>query len=92
MLAGLGWQVFTITLFFTLCGEFAYRCVKNKDRYGPENAALRRTFMFKGFLFALGFATLLIYIRCIYRLVEMSEGWRGPLMVNERYFLILEGL
>ena len=44
------------------------------------------------FSWALGFATLTILIRCIYRLPEMAGGWGNPRMRNETQFLILDGM
>lgn len=37
-------------------------------------------------------ATVLIYIRSIYRVVEMAVGWNGTLMYHEAYFLTFETL
>lgn len=35
-------------------------------------------------------STLLIYVRSIYRVVELSEGWNGTLMYHEVYLMTLE--
>ncbi|KAF3931425.1 hypothetical protein ABW19_dt0202265 [Dactylella cylindrospora] len=91
-IAGLAWQVFTMTLFMALCAEFAWRCYKNRSSFDATQASLRSSWKFKGFLIALGVATLFIYIRCVYRVAEMAEGWGEGLMANETYFLVLEGL
>ncbi|EWC44263.1 hypothetical protein DRE_01089 [Drechslerella stenobrocha 248] len=92
MIAGLAWQVVTMTLFMALCAEFAYRCYKHKHLFDVSQASLRSSKKFRYFLVALGVATLLIYIRCVYRVAELAEGWNGPLMLSETYFLVLEGL
>ncbi|KAK9473432.1 RTA1 like protein-domain-containing protein [Dipodascopsis tothii] len=37
-------------------------------------------------------ATVLIFVRSIYRVVELGEGWAGTLMVTEVYFLSMDTL
>ncbi|KAF3920450.1 hypothetical protein ABW20_dc0105213 [Dactylellina cionopaga] len=91
-IAGLAWQVFTMTLFMALCAEFAWRCYQRRGSFDSTQAGLRESKSFKYFLFALGGATVFIYIRCVYRVAELTDGWGGRLMVNETYFLTLEGL
>jgi hypothetical protein len=36
--------------------------------------------------------TLMIYIRCIYRTVELLGGWSGYIITHEVYFACLDGL
>lgn len=43
-------------------------------------------------LSALCFATLVIFIRSIFRAVELLDGWTGPLVKNEKLFIALDGL
>lgn len=33
-----------------------------------------------------------IYIRSVYRTVELLQGWRGYLITHERYFIVLDGV
>ena len=40
----------------------------------------------------MGTATLLIFTRCIYRSVEMSQGWDGALAHNQETFLVFESI
>ena len=46
----------------------------------------------KVFLGALSSAILLILARCAFRVDELSEGYDGPLVANERLFIGLEGV
>ena len=46
---------------------------------------------FKIFAGFLALATLLILIRCAYRIDELSDGYNGPLIHNEGLFIALEG-
>lgn len=40
----------------------------------------------------MGTATVLIFVRCIYRAIEMSQGWSGALARNQDTFLIFESI
>jgi hypothetical protein len=41
---------------------------------------------------AMVFSTILIFIRSIYRTIELLEGWTGPIISNEMLFCVLDGL
>lgn len=47
---------------------------------------------FRYFTFAMSFAVLTIFTRCVYRLCELAEGWSGYLITHEWYFIILDAL
>lgn len=51
---------------------------------------IRWTFHY--FSLAITFATMVVFTRCCYRLAELSEGWRGNLIMHEWYFIILDAL
>ncbi|KAL6710472.1 Mitochondrial import inner membrane translocase subunit Tim17-A [Coniothyrium glycines] len=97
MIAGLSIQVFTLLIFIILALDFAMRTYRRTSRLGSENALdsthaeLRRSHTFKGFLVALSFSTLCIFTRCVYRVAELSEGWKGKLILTQKYFIGLEG-
>ena len=57
----------------------------------PAHAKLRASWTFRAFLGALALATLCIFIRSIYRVAELSEGWEGALIKNQKLFIGLEG-
>jgi hypothetical protein len=40
---------------------------------------------------ALCFATLCIFTRSVYRVAELSDGWKGRLISTQSYFIGLEG-
>jgi hypothetical protein len=92
MLAGLGFQVFTLVLFMLLCAEYAYRVKNTTQSFDVTHAKLRSSKKFRGFLAALSLATILIFIRSIYRVIEMAQGWDGELTKNETLFFVLEGV
>lgn len=97
MVAGLAFQVFTLGVFILLCTDFAFTTMRNTREVGADealdasHAKLRASMKFKGFLVALAIATICIFIRSIYRVIELSQGWEGELIKNQTYFIVLEG-
>ncbi|MCJ1366877.1 hypothetical protein MMC16_006008 [Acarospora aff. strigata] len=92
MLAGLGLQVASLTLFIILAGEFAWRVLHTKHNLNPVYADLRASKVFKFFLLGLGVSTITIFVRCIYRVAELSAGFDGKLANDaEAAYMILEG-
>jgi hypothetical protein len=88
-LAGLSFQVFTLTAFICLATDYAIRFVKAK-RAEKEQVVLSGKFkVFVGFL---SFAILCILVRCVYRIDELSNGYNGPLIHKEGLFIGLEGV
>ncbi|KAL9622429.1 MAG: hypothetical protein Q9160_003274 [Pyrenula sp. 1 TL-2023] len=85
-IAGLSFQVFTLVVFLGLAGDYAVRYWRSstKKRVLPKE--------FKIFVCFLSLAFLLILVRCIYRIDELSEGYSGPLIHNEGLFIALEGV
>jgi len=53
MLAGLGIQVVSMSLFIALCGEFAWKVSHNKHDLEPAHADLRASKLWKFFLFGM---------------------------------------
>ncbi|RPA97967.1 RTA1-domain-containing protein [Choiromyces venosus 120613-1] len=92
MLAGLGFQVFTLVLFICLCAEYAYRVKTSTQEFDATHAKLRASRKFRAFLIALSLSTILILIRSIYRVIEMAQGWSGALIKNQTLFFVLEGI
>lgn len=97
MVAGLAFQVITLFVFILLSADFAFRTLRRYKQLGSADAfdqaheSLRKSKRFRGFLFALAFATLCIFTRSVYRVAELSEGWEGHLIKTQKYFIGLEG-
>ena len=96
MVAGLAFQVLTLAVFMALCADFAIRTLRRMREMGdaaldPTNVKLRGSIMFRSFIAGLAFATLCIFIRSVYRVAELSEGWEGSLIKNQYTFIGLEG-
>jgi len=92
MVAGVAWQVVSLGIFALLCAEFGLRVRRARnDDLDPRFREVRTAKNFKAFHFALGFASLAIFIRSIFRCVELSEGFDGKLANDEVTYMILEG-
>jgi len=100
MVAGLSFQVLTLGVFMALCLDFAHRTYTRHRDLGAMNAldqspvfvSLRNSRRFKGFLFALTIATICIFWRSVYRVVELGEGWTGNLIRKQWLFVGFEGV
>ncbi|KAK2590953.1 hypothetical protein QQS21_011372 [Conoideocrella luteorostrata] len=79
LLGGLAWQVFSIGVFIILGVSFVWRA-RHQIR---KNSLVTFTATFS-------IATLLIYMRTIFRLAETAEGLMSTLQTNEVYFACLE--
>lgn len=90
MVAGLSFQVASMTLFILLASEYVWRVRRIE---GKEVSRLpvskNKLWLFVAFF---SLAVTGIFIRCIYRVIELSEGWEGDLIQNERIFIVLEGV
>lgn len=97
MVAGLAFQVFTLLIFMVLCLDFALKTLRRLRTMGdaaldPRHSQLRQRLTFRVFLVALSLATLCIFIRSVYRVAELGEGWQGALIKNQNLFIGLEGV
>ncbi|KPM42163.1 hypothetical protein AK830_g4430 [Neonectria ditissima] len=92
MVAGLVFQVVSLLIFMGLCLEFVFRLRKTSESAKDERfVELRGTNKFLWFQYALGAAVVLIFIRSVYRVAELQQGFNGPIANDEVSFMILEG-
>lgn len=90
MMAGLSFQVFSLVLFATATADYYFLVRKNyRNGAPPPKGAHPRI---KWFFLALTLAYTCIMIRCIYRVIELSDGWNSALMKDEVLYVILEGM
>jgi hypothetical protein len=97
MVAGLAFQVFTILVFQLFWYYFFWKVYKSYKKNGdsefnPQFTHIRERGYLVYFMVAVSVAVVLIFVRSIYRLAELSKGWSSNLAVDEIYFMILEGL
>ncbi|KAI9375886.1 RTA1 like protein-domain-containing protein [Aspergillus egyptiacus] len=91
MIAGLAWQVVSLGIFTALSTCFYLRVRKAASTdFNPDFAGLRSTRYFKGSLWGFGVATIAIFVRSVYRCLELREGFDGELANDEVTFMILE--
>jgi hypothetical protein len=83
MVAGICFQMLTMSIYVLLVVIYIFRVSK---------ADVKLTEKIKVFLFGMGIITLMIFIRCIYRTVELLGGWSGYIITHEVYFACLDGL
>ncbi|RSL51444.1 hypothetical protein CEP54_011403 [Fusarium duplospermum] len=92
LVAGLSIQVACLFAFSACSLEFFWRVRRNTELRNPEFADLVQSKKFKMFLFALFGATACLFIRTVFRSVELSEGFAGKLANQEIEFMILDGV
>ncbi|OUM53079.1 hypothetical protein BVG19_g2328 [[Candida] boidinii] len=98
MVGGLIIQVISMTVFLFFWLDFLY-CLKKARKHGSEREVfeeryyeIRHKKLFVPFLYFYTAATIFVYIRSIYRVAELSEGWTGYLITNEVYVFVLDGM
>ncbi|SGZ48287.1 CIC11C00000005656 [Sungouiella intermedia] len=67
-----------------------YRDTELDRFYNPKYASIRARRLIHYYPAAISLAVLLIYIRCIYRVVELEEGFTGYLISHEVYLMTLD--
>jgi hypothetical protein len=77
--------------------DFAIRISRRNNKLDgatvdPKFSTLRSSIRFRGFIAALAIATVCIFVRSVYRVAELSEGWMGYLIKQQGLFIGLEGV
>lgn len=85
MEGGIVFQLATMTLFGVLLVDFARRLQSRK--FGLRDAVTRNLKLVLGAIFL---SFVVIYIRSVYRTIELAQGWRGHLITHEVYFIALD--
>ncbi len=93
MVAGLSFQVASMAFFILLASEYLLRVKRLDKKAGSRfhGLPISRTRLS---IFAMFFSLAItcIFVRCIYRVIELSEGWEGTLIHNQTDFIVLEGV
>ncbi|GMG26162.1 unnamed protein product [Ambrosiozyma monospora] len=97
MVVGLAFQVAAMSLFQYFWYDFLYHCYReyklnHGSGFNPDYQHVRDGKYFIHFLVVICVAVLLVFIRSIYRLIELIEGFTGTLASVEIYFMLLEAL
>ncbi|KIK35477.1 hypothetical protein CY34DRAFT_812101 [Suillus luteus UH-Slu-Lm8-n1] len=97
MLGGIAAQLFAIVIYVALAAETLLRLRYNMPfRYVDQPRILEKgqpavSKKLQLMLFGMALCTLCIFIRSVYRTVELANGWAGPVISTERYFDWLDG-
>ncbi|KAJ5116661.1 RTA1-domain-containing protein [Penicillium angulare] len=86
MVAGIIFQLVSISIFVFFAVDFLRRA----SRLGMLKSGMKGPLT--PLLAAMITSVLVIYIRSIYRTVELVQGWSGYLITHEIYFIILDGV
>ncbi|OSX62459.1 hypothetical protein POSPLADRAFT_1046756 [Postia placenta MAD-698-R-SB12] len=94
MLIGIVIQMFGITVYMALAAEFILRYLYDRPVRASGDRPLA-AFSFdrkhKLMLAGLTFSSICIYIRSVYRTIELANGWTGYIIHTQRYFDWLDG-
>ena len=80
MIAGVIFQVVILVFFGYFLVEYAIRTHRRRDQLSAESLQLFHSTSFRCFMFAIAVAYLGIFIRCVYRIPELTGGWRSELV------------
>lgn len=89
MIAGIVFQLLVILVFGTLAGEFVYRFLNDRALSKHSGSVSKRGYLDGRRKLALGaitFTMVVLAIRAIYRVIELSQGWRSSIMHTQWLF------
>ncbi|KAF8212657.1 RTA1-domain-containing protein [Mycena galopus ATCC 62051] len=95
MLVGIVFQMVTITAYVFCASEFLLRYIKNRPlgrvaaSVPDVTTPLSRNM--QTLIGALVFNTTCLFIRAVYRVIELSDGWTGRIIHTQVYFNVLDG-
>lgn len=79
-------------MLFNTKSAYAHRTTYLEPYYNPQFAKIRTRKLFYWFPLAMTIAVVAVYIRCIYRVVELAQGFSGYLITHEVYIMVLDAL
>ncbi|KAG1873925.1 RTA1 like protein-domain-containing protein [Suillus subluteus] len=97
MLGGIAAQLFAIVVYVTMAVEILLHFKHNAPfRYVEQSRIFEKgsrtvSKKLRLMLCGMAFCTLCVFIRSVYRTVELANGWDGPVISTERYFDWLDG-
>jgi len=95
MLGGIIFQMIAVTFYMILAVEFIVRYVNDKPFQRANNQPPTGNYFLdknmKTMLSGLAISSVLIYIRSMYRVVELADGWSGTIITTEWYFNVFDG-
>lgn len=88
MVAGIVFQLFTMTLFGGFGADFLWRVLGG--RRAGAGGGFQVTRGMKLVFAAIFVSFLMIYVRSIYRTIELLQGWHGYILTHEGFFIGLD--
>lgn len=92
MMAGISWQVITLFVFGILVADYAWRAYRGRNSFTQATVNLLSSLNFRIFASSIILSFLVIFIRCVFRIAEMANGWANPIMQDEVDFIVLDGV
>ncbi|KAI4719448.1 parasitic phase-specific protein PSP-1 [Aureobasidium sp. EXF-10727] len=92
MIAGLSSQVVTLAIFAVLAGIFFLRVARAREMLTPTAGYLWQAMSFRLFIGFAVTAFILVFVRCVYRIAELKDGWGSPIMRREGEFIVLDSV
>ncbi|ODV80681.1 RTA1-domain-containing protein [Suhomyces tanzawaensis NRRL Y-17324] len=77
---------------FNTKGAHAYKQTHLDQYYNAKFADVRQRRLVPYFPLALTVSVVIVYIRCVYRVVELAQGFDGYLVTHEVYLMVLDAL
>lgn len=84
------WNFFRILL--NLRSTRTYKSTQLEQFYNEKYVSQRQRKLVPYFPLAITIAVIAIYIRCIYRVVELKQGFSGYLITHEVYIMVLDAM
>ena len=81
MVGGIIFQLVSITVFLVFFCLVIFRAWGELKHARAVNLVALATVV----------SIMAIYVRCVYRTIELLQGWSGYLITTERYFIALDG-
>ncbi|KAJ7871061.1 RTA1 like protein-domain-containing protein [Mycena leptocephala] len=95
ILGGIVFQMVTIAVYVLCATEFLLRYLRNRPiGHGSEQAPSTTVPLgrkMKLLVYALVFNTTCLFIRAVYRVIELSDSWSGRIITTQAYFNVLDG-
>ncbi|KFY45227.1 hypothetical protein V494_01069 [Pseudogymnoascus sp. VKM F-4513 (FW-928)] len=90
-IAGLVFQVFTLTVFSVMALDYLFRYIKYRklQQLDQRRILTGRLKVFGVFFSA---SIIFIFVRCCYRIAELGQGYSGALFHDEPLFIALESV
>ncbi|EMG50713.1 hypothetical protein G210_1445 [Candida maltosa Xu316] len=79
-----------LKLLFNGKKENEYKHQELDKFYNPKYQDVRGRRLYNYYALAVTLAVIAVYIRCIYRVVELAQGFRGYLITHEVYIMTLD--